>query len=127
MTLIAIHAVIDIIWIALMCRIGLRLAVAICALEDRIVGGIGVAGRANTISAAVGYRPPGMVERCAGPRRGVVARCASCRENGWRGFMNRIRGRVVVCLVASVAGRWKCGVVIVDVAGGAGDLRVEPG
>lgn len=54
-TLIAIHAVIDIVRIALMCRIGLRLAMAICALKDRIVGGIGVAGRTNTVRPAVGH------------------------------------------------------------------------
>ena len=51
MTLIAIHAVIDIIWIALMSRIRLGLAVAICALENRVVARIRVAGRAHTVSA----------------------------------------------------------------------------
>ena len=66
-----------------------------------------------------------MVERCAGPRRCVVASCAGRCENGWRCFVNWIRGRVVVRLVAAVAGRWKCGVVVIDVAGGAGHLRVE--
>ena len=53
--LIAVHAVIDIIRITLMCRIGLRLAMAICALKDRIVSRIRVAGRANSVSAAVSH------------------------------------------------------------------------
>ncbi len=53
MALVAVHAVIDIIWIALVSRIGLGLGVAICALEDGIVARIGVAGRAHTVRAPV--------------------------------------------------------------------------
>lgn len=55
MALIAVHAVIDIIWIALMRRIGLGLRVAIRALETHIVVRIGVAGRAYTVRAPVGH------------------------------------------------------------------------
>jgi len=61
-----------------------------------------------------------MVERCARPCRCVVASRAGGRENGWRRCMNWIRGGVVVCLVATVAGRGKRGVVVVYVASGAG-------
>lgn len=66
-----------------------------------------------------------MVERCAGPRRCVVASCAGRRKDGWRRLVNRIRGRVVVRLVAAVAGGRKRCVVVVDMARGAGHLRVE--
>ena len=55
MALIAIHTVIDIIWIALVSRIGLGLGVAIRALEDGIVVRIGVARRANAVRAPVGH------------------------------------------------------------------------
>ena len=55
MALIAVHAVIDIIWIALMRRIGLGLRVAIRALENHIVVRIGVARRAYTVRAPVGH------------------------------------------------------------------------
>ena len=125
MALIAIHTVIDIIWIALVSRIGLGLGVAIRALEDGIVARIGVAGRAHTVRAAVGHREPGMVERSPRPCRGVVASRAGGGKNGRRRLMNWIRGAVVVCLVATVAGRRKRGVVVIYVASGAGDSRVE--
>jgi len=55
MALIAIHTVIDIIRIALMCRISLGLSVAIRALENHIVVRIRVAGRAHTVSSPVGH------------------------------------------------------------------------
>lgn len=96
MALIAVHAVIDIIWIALVRRIGLGLAVAVCALEDRIVTRIRVAGRADTVSAPVVHREPGMVERRPRPCRGVVARRAGRGENGGRRGVNWIRGAAVV-------------------------------
>jgi hypothetical protein len=68
-----------------------------------------------------------MVERCTRPCRCVVAGRAGGRENGWRRLMNWIRGGVVVGLVATVAGRGKRGVVVIYVAGGAGNGGMKSG
>ncbi len=66
-----------------------------------------------------------MVERSSCPCRGVVASRAGGGKNGRRRLVNWIRGAVVVCQVATVAGRWKRGVVFIYVTRSAGDLDVE--
>ena len=66
-----------------------------------------------------------MVERCPRPSSCVVTSRAGCRKNGGRRFMNWIRGGVVVCLVATVAGRRKRGVVVIYVTSSAGYSRME--
>ena len=68
-----------------------------------------------------------MVERCPCPGSCVVTSRAVCRKNGWRRFMNWIRGGVVVGLVATIAVRRKRRVVVVYMTSGAGNLRVISG
>ena len=125
MALITINAIIYITRIALMSSVGLSLGMTIGALENHVVVRIRVAGRAHTVSVPVSHWEPGMVEGCPRPCSCVVARRAGGRKNGWRRFMNWIRGAVVVCLVTTVAGRRKRGVVVIYVTTGAGHLNVE--
>ncbi len=127
MALIAIHTVIDIIWIALVPRIGLGLGVAICALEDRIVVRIRMTDRAHSVSgvASMVQGEPRVVERCPRPRSCVVASCAGGCENSWRSAMHRVRRGIVIRFVAAVAIRRKRGVVVIHVTAGAAHLRVE--
>ena len=68
-----------------------------------------------------------MIESRTGPGGSRMARIASGREPGR--FVIRIRGVVVVRLVAAHARGWQCRVVVVDVAhhAGHGRRRVEPG
>jgi len=99
--------------------------VATRALENRVVVRIRVAGRAHTVSVPVGHREPGMVEGCPCPCSCGVASRARGRKDSWRRFMNWIRRGVVVCLMATVAGRRKRCVVVIYVATGAGHLNVE--
>lgn len=128
MALIAIHAVIHIPADVRVLEIGrVPTSVATRALENRVVARIRVAGGAHSVGAAVVHREPGMVERCPRPRRCGVTSRAGGGENGGRCFMNRIRGGVVVGLVATVAGGRKRGVVVVYVTSGAGYGRMESG
>jgi len=126
--LVAVHAVVYIpadVRVTEIVRV--PAAMAARALENRVVAGIRVASRAHTVSVPVGHWEPGMVERCARPCRCVVASRAGGRKNGRRRFVNWIRGGVVVCLVATVAGCRKRGVVVIYVTSRAGDSRVESG
>jgi len=126
MALITIHAVIHIPADVRVMEIGrVPAPMATRALENRVIVRIRVAGRAHTVSVPMGHWEPGMVERCPRPRSCVVASRAGGRKNGWRRFMNWIRGGVVVCLVATVAGRRKSGVVIIYVTCSAGYGRME--
>lgn len=129
MALIAIHTVIDIVWIALVSRIRLGLGVAVCAFEDRIVVRIRMADRAHSVGgvASMVHWEPGVVERCPGPCRCVVASNARRGEDGRCSLVNRVSGAIVIGLVAPVAIRRKRGVVVIYVAAGAGHLRVETG
>ena len=82
-------------------------------------------GRADSVRIAVVDAPPRVTERRAGPCRGVVTGSAVRRENSGSGAMNRIRRGVVVGLMASVASRRQCRVVVVYVAIRAGHRCVE--
>ena len=125
MALIAVHAVIDIIWIALVARIRLGLAMTICALKDGVVVRIRVARGANPGGVTMIYVPPRVVKSRAGPCRRVVASSASGRKDGRRRFMDGIGGAVVVHGVAAVTIGWQRRVVVVHMAAGTGHLDVE--
>ena len=66
-----------------------------------------------------------VVESGSEPARGGVTRCTGRRES--HGRVIWIRGRVVICFVASVAVGWQRGVVVVHMAAGAGNRSVESG
>jgi hypothetical protein len=125
MALIAIYAVIDIIWIALVCSVGLGLGMAICTLKNCVVVRIRVAGRAHTVSVPVIWREPRVIKRGSSPCRCVVARSASRGENRRRSLMNRIGRAIVIGFVAAITVCRECGVVVIYVAIGTGDLNVE--
>ena len=81
-----------------MAGIGLGSCVAIRALENRIVGGVGVALRTDSPGTAMVRWKPGVVEYCTGPRGRAMASLACARES--RSRMVRIRRPLVVQQVA---------------------------
>ncbi len=83
----------------------------------RIRVAIGAGGR-----AAMSPWEPGVIERRAGPRRGGVAGLAGGGKAG--GGVIGIGGGAVFRFVAGIAVRRNGGVVVVDVAVGAGDCDV---
>ena len=127
MTLIAINAVIDISWIALVPRIGLGLGMAICALENRVVVRIRMTDRAHSVSGVVSmvHGEPRVVERCPRPCSCVVASSTGGCENSWRSAMHRVRRGIVIRFVAAVAVRRKRGIVVIYVTTRASHLGVE--
>lgn len=102
--------------------VGVVAPVATGALKDGVVIGIGVACGAHVVRLAV-TRREGRVLRVIksrpGPGRCVVAGLAGRREKLRLRRVARVRGVVVVRLVAADAGRRQCGVVAVDMAIGA--------
>jgi len=123
MALIAVHAVVHISSDALVVLIRLGFRVAIGALENRVVIRIRVARRAHAVGVAMVDRERRVLRVIEGrilPVRGVVAVLARRREKLRLGRVPRIRGVVVIALMAADAGRRQRGVVIVDVAVGAG-------
>ena len=123
-TLIAVHAVVNVAADTSVIAVGLCLRVAVGALENGVVARIGVAGGAHPSGVAVVCREERVIERGACPRRSGVARVTSRWESS--GLVVRIRSRVVVRLMAANAGgRQRC-VVIVYVATGARHSRVKP-
>lgn len=130
MALIAIYAVIHIpadVGVTEIVRVPASMATR--TLENCVVVRTRVTDRANSVSSipSMGHREPCMAKSCSSPRSCVVTGRAGCSENGWRRFVNWIRGGVVVRLVATVASRRKRGVVVIYVTSGAGNLRVEAG
>ena len=120
MALVTIHAVVDISADVRVVEIGSIVStVTTCALEDRVVTRVGVAGRAHAICVAVIRVEPGVIERRPGPGRGRVASGASRREPG--GSVIRIRGPVVIRLMAANTGGRQSRVVIVHVTHHARD------
>ena len=114
MTLITIDAVVDITANALVPRVGIGLGVAVGTSKGRVIVRVRVAGRAHAIRPPVVHREVGVIEVRRDPRRGVVAGGAGSGEA--RGHVVRIRGSVVVDLMARIAVGRQRGVVIVDVA-----------
>lgn len=105
-----------------MVGIGLRLGVAIRALEYGIVGRVGMARRADTVGPAVVCREPSVVEGRSLPRSSVVARLASGRKIGCR--VVRVGCGLIVRLVTRIAVCRNGRVVVVHVATGTGHGRV---
>ena len=121
MALITINAVVDIPRHALVTRIhsGLRVIVAIGALEDGVVVRINVARQAYVIRTAVTRRELRVlrvIERGPGPRRRVVAGRARGREELRLRFVAWVRRIVVVRLMAADARDGQRRVIVVDVA-----------
>jgi hypothetical protein len=124
-TLVAIHAVVNVSIHALVILVGLRLLMAVGALEHRVVVRVRVAGCADTIRSAVIGREISVIKGRTRPRsRGVTRRTS--RGEASR-FVIRIRGVVVVHRMAAVAIRRKSRVVVVHVAKGAGHGGMRSG
>ena len=126
MALVTINTVEDVALHALMVGSGLSRRVAIRALEDRVIVRIGVARGAHIVGVAVTRRKLRVlrvIKRRTRPGRRVVAVLAGGWEKLRLRGMARVRGVVVVRLMAANAGRRQRGVVIVDVAIGAHPWR----
>ena len=93
------------------------------ALEDGIITRVRMAGCAHAICIPVICREVRMVEGGSCPRRGGVARVARRREARRR--VVRIRGPVVIRLMAAVAGSRQRRVVVVHVAAIACHARMR--
>src|SRR5712691_9805069 len=98
MALVAIRAVIHIAAYTLMFRICLRLRVAACAREYRVVGRIRVASSANPSGISVVNWKEGVVERRSRPRGCGVAGLAGSGEARRR--VIRVGGVLVSGLMA---------------------------
>ena len=119
MALVAVHAVVHIPADVRMLEIArVPAAMAIRALEYRVVAGIGVTGRADSICVAVVDVEPGVIEHGPGPCGRRMAGVACRWEAG--GLVVRIGRAVVVRLVATHARRRQRRVVVVDMAHHAG-------
>src|SRR5450755_2414964 len=119
MTLVAVHAVVNIALDALVVAVRLRFRVAICALENRVVVGICMARSAYPIGVAMVDRERGVlsvIERRVQPVRGAVTILASRREKLRLRRMSGIRRAVVICLVTADTRRRQRLVVVVDMA-----------
>ena len=126
MALVAVHAVVHIpADVRVMEIVRVPAPVATRALENRVVARTRVAGGTNAIGVTVIHREPGMVKSRSSPRCRCMTSCAIRREDGRRRLMDGIRSVVVIRRVAAVASRGKGGVVVVHMATGTGDLRVE--
>lgn len=124
MTLVAINAVVDVAAHALMSLIRGRLSVAIRALEDYVVAGIGVARRTNSIRTPVVGGEPGVVEGCAcPPGNHLVAGLAGGWESG-RYVVRIVRG-LVLGFVTRIAIAGNQGVVVLHMAVRARDFHVR--
>ncbi len=125
MTLVAIHAVVDVTIHALVVLVGLRLLVAVGALEHRVVIWVRVTGGANAIRPAMICREVRVIESRSRPRGCRVASLASRRKA--RGRVVRVGRAVVIRRMAAITGRGQRGVVVVHVATVAGHCRVGAG
>lgn len=114
MALVTVHAVIDVTADALMLGIRVRLGVAVRALKDAVVSGIGVTSGANAICVAVIGIEPGMVESCTCPTGCRMAERTRGRETS--GNVVRTIRRLVFRLVATIAVGGKRGVIVIYVA-----------
>ncbi len=102
-----------------------RLSVAVGALEHAVVVRIGMTRGADSVGPAVRGRKPGVVERGICPLHRVMARCARSREMS-RGVIG-IAGAQVIGFMAAITIRGQRQIVIVHVAGIAGQLGMRPG
>ena len=122
-TLVAIDAVVDVARHLIMLEIVRIISpMASGALEDGVVIGVGVAGRAHAAGVAVRDREGRvlrMVECRSRPRRRVVTILASGREKLRLRRVTGVGRVVVVRLMTADAGCRQRGVVVVDMAVGA--------
>ena len=120
MTLVTVDAVVDIPrHVVVLEIVRVVAAMASRALEGGVIVRVDVASRANSARIAVvdrELRVLGMVERGAGPSGCVVAVLARGREELRLCSMARVRGVVVVSLVAANADGGQGCVIVVDVA-----------
>ena len=123
MALVAINTVVDIPGHVVMLEIvGVVSTMTTGALEYGIVVRVRMARGAHVIRVAMARRELRVlrvVERGAGPGRGVVAVLACSWEELLLGCMSRVRRVVVVGLVAANTCDWQGCVIAVDVAVGA--------
>jgi len=123
-TLVAINAVVDVAAYTLMVLIGGSLGVAVRALEDSVVAGIGVARCTDPICPTVLGVEPGMVEdRACPPGNHLVAGLAG----GWEScrYVVRIVRGLVLGFVTRVAIARNRGVVVIHMATRARDAGVR--
>jgi hypothetical protein len=120
MALVTIDTVVDIAANIRVLEIGrIIAAVASGALEDGVVVRINMARGAHVVGVAMAGRELcvlRMVERGAGPGRGVVAGLARGGEELLLRRVTRVRGVVVVGLMAADAGCRQRRVIVVNVA-----------
>jgi hypothetical protein len=124
-TLIAVNAVVDVTTDARVIRVRRGGRMASRTLKDRIVGGIGVACRANALSVAVVGGEISMIERCSCPHGCCMARLASGGKS--RSRVIGIVRALIIRFVTAVAVGWKARVVVVHVATGARNRGVCSG
>lgn len=119
MALVTIDAVVDISADIRVLEASCVIAAVACrALEDGVIVGIDVTCRAHSVRVTVTRgkrRVLRVIETGSCPSRGVVAGLARGWEELWLGLVSRIRGVVVVRLVATYACGRKSGVVSVHV------------
>ena len=124
MARVAVNAVIDVAADVRVLKIGgVIVPVASGALEDGIVAGIRMAGRADSIGVPVIDVEPRVIEGRAGPSRRCVAVLAGRREPGG-GVLGIVRP-LVIGLMATVAVGGETRIVIVYVAARAGNGNVS--
>jgi hypothetical protein len=117
MALVAIHAVIDVTTDVAMIAIRVRFAMAVCALEDAVVGRIRVTRRADSVRVAMIHGEPRVIESGSQPSGGSVASGARRRES-CRRVIRTIRGLVLRLMTAETVGR-NGSVVVVHVTASA--------
>ena len=125
MALVAVHAVVDIAADAPMIAIGVRLGVAIRALEDGVGRRIGMTRRTDAIRIAMIHWEPRVVESRAQPTGGCVTGGTSSWKSS-RHVIWIIRSLVVGLVTAETIGRDRC-VVVVHVTACAGHGCVRAG
>ena len=123
MTLIAICAVVYVPADSMVLLVGLCLGMAAGAGKDGKIIRVGMAGRAYPVRAAVVGGEVRMIERRSLPGARVMARLTSRREAGRR--VVRIRGLLIIRLMAPIASSWQGGVVVVHVTVGTRSLGVR--
>ena len=125
MALVAVHAVVDIAADAPMIAIGVRLGVAIRALEDGVGRRIGMTRRTDAIRIAMIHWEPRVVESRAQPTGGCVTGGTSRRESS-RHVIWVVRSLVIGLVTAEAIGG-DCRVVVVHMTACAGDRCVSAG
>jgi hypothetical protein len=125
MALVAVHAVVHIAADVSMIAVGVRLGVAIRALEDSVGRRIGMTRRTYAIRIAMIHWEPRVVESRAQPTGGGVTGSTSGRESS-RHVIWVVRSLVIGLVTAETVGG-DCRVVVVHVTACAGYRCVSTG